>query len=1220
MKSKNDDHHAGRRAREVYRFFRPERLAPIDENRSFASEDSPTLDPSIRREPSAPSLSPISKSLTQFARAPLRGIPESLALGSSNATLNSFAQLTALRLNVDRVFISVSDRDSQFIIAQAAQTAKGNSKYDSVGNGVYTGCATLDVSSWTPCQDTIALSRSKGNEESSFLVSNDLSQDARYKDLSFVQGKPNFRFYAGIPLTTESNINLGCFFVLDTKPHAEFTESERETMTAMSTLVMDFLKVSRQASEGRRATRLSRGLSCFVEGRSSFTEIPDDLAMGKSDAQYSTPPSSKTRASHLAIPNHNQGSRRSRSRSSDTSSVSSMSDSRFDQSISSSVESHFPGLRSGNRHRMGDEHQGNGWTFQRAANLIRESLELEGDSGVVFVEGGSDAALDLETSSDASSLETGKAASILGISTGDNAFGPETGSFSQFPVSGIEDVFMHGLLNRYSQGKLWSFHRDGLLSSSDSDDSPRKSRARTRTTSTRSKHPRKWKTTENTLLNRHFPGASQVMFVPLWNAANSQWFGGCFCWNTVENIVFDPFVELSSVMGFGSSIMAECNRVESHISDRQKADFLGSVSHELRSPLHGVMAAAELLQGTTFDDFQGSLLETINACGRTLLDTMNQVLDYTKLVSLEKDLRHLKKSMAPHMDIKSMQRSAGHLDTYMTTDISILSEEVVEGVCLGHSYSQRPTTSTNPAGAAMTSTKNPEGFNIPQLHVDVTMDIEVNDWVYYMPPGALRRIIMNIFSNAVKYTDSGHVSLHLEAKEPSENWYHPQGTKEDLIILTVSDTGRGMSADFLRGRLFVPFAQENSLSVGTGLGLSIVRSLVKSLSGRINIDSRPDEGTTVKVTLPLTRRAQEDYNRLEGGMPSPPQEDSDSITNGVRLLRDNHAGRKVAILGVEPDDARSHPLWGGLSHYLTDWYGLELVSSSVDSHIDAILADEILLEERTAWSFSDPNQAVLILSSKYVDHSTVRPEWLSSANTVSIVSRPCGPHKLARFMQKCFDQTSSLSLPELMVMPDRSQNNPPIRIKKAPSDGDIIPNDHTELPDMNNDISTLYQTPPPAPTTEQSAYLPSSSVIESIQPAPEPRKPRVLVVEDNKINLNLMLAFLKKRKLDILDSAENGKLAVDAVEQAQQSYDIIFMDISMPVMDGFDAARSIRALEKQQGADSHSLIIALTGLSGSNDELEALSSGMDLFLTKPVTLKNVSKILDKWSERGLRDE
>lgn len=75
----------------------------------------------------------------------------------------------------------------------------------------------------------------------------------------------------------------------------------------------------------------------------------------------------------------------------------------------------------------------------------------------------------------------------------------------------------------------------------------------------------------------------------------------------------------------------------------------------------------------------------------------------------------------------------------------------------------------------------------------------------------------------------------------------------------------------------------------------------------------------------------------------------------------------------------------------------------------------------------------------------------------------------------------------------------------------------------------------------------------------------------------------------------------------------------MPVMDGFEATRSIRAIEKHRESSYPSVIIALTGLSGSRDEFEALSSGMDLFLTKPVTFKNVSKILDKWSDRDLQE-
>ncbi|CAG7921818.1 unnamed protein product [Penicillium olsonii] len=1197
-----DDHHAGRRAREVYRYF-----GKASNEAHSAGNGSPVPSHPLSTPQRSPSSS--SQSCSTSTPSALDRMPESLTLGTPNSTLNSFAQLAALRLNMDRVFISVSDRDSQFIIAQAAQTKKGDGKYDYLADGIYKGCSILDVNSWTPCQDTIALSESNREQEAyNFIISNDLTQDARYKDLAFVKDSPNFRFYAGTPLTTESNINVGCLFVLDTKPHAEFSDVDKEMMGTMGMLIMDYLMVSRQASEGRRAARLSRGLNHFIENKSSFQDVFDDSP--QQSAPLNTPPQSKTRENHLV--NETHSSRRSHSRGSGCSSPESENRTQsLSSSFDSSVKPRFPG-RGPRRKRDLDEQKGNAWTFQRAANLIRESLELEGDSGVAFVEAGNDPELDNETGSDtASSTKFRKSASILSISTGENSFGPETGSLSQFPVSKIDEVFVQGLLNRYAQGKMWSFHRDGLFSSSDSEDTVRESRSRTRARSPRSNRPRKWKTLENKMLNRLFPGATQVIFVPLWNAANARWFGGCFCWNNVENVVFDPEVELSSVLGFGSSVMAECNRVEAHISNRQKEDFLGSVSHELRSPLHGVLAAAELLQGTQFDEFQGSLLETINACGRTLLDTMNQVLDYTKLLSLEKDLRHLRRNMTSQIDIKNIQRSAGHLDAYTSTNLSLLSEEVVDGVCLGHSYSQRPAASLGAASAHITKSKASD-LEIPELHVDVTLDIPQHNWVYHIPPGACRRIIMNLLSNAVKYTDSGQVSVSLEARESPESRYLHTGIREDLITLTVSDTGRGMSADFQRGRLFVPFSQENSLSEGTGLGLSIVRSLVKSMSGTINVESRPGEGTTVKVTIPLARE-HDDLGSITGALPSPPQGESDSATNEISLLRDTHAGQKVAILGIEPDDARKHPLWGTISRYVTDWYGLELVSPTSDTKIDVILADKLPLTIKSDWSFEGRDQPVLVVSSKFVGHQSVRAEWSPFTNLVNVISRPCGPHKLARFIQKCLDRDVSTSDSQ---SPRPSTNPPAVLHEQSSSAEEYTPgNDNPSIPD-SNPLTPPDTSLPPLP--DKVEPLPPAST-EATEP-PESRKPRVLVVEDNKINLNLMLAFLKKQKLDTLDSAENGQLAVNAVDQLKDNYDIIFMDISMPVMDGFDATRMIRNLEKQRGPDiPPSIIIALTGLSGSSDELEALGAGMDLFLTKPVTMKNVSKILDQWSERGLRD-
>ncbi|GIK01161.1 hypothetical protein Aspvir_005193 [Aspergillus viridinutans] len=1255
-RSRRDDYNAARRARELYRYFQPERLPQLDSpsvhNAPTADDFLPqataqAVDASIHAPsassplpPAPPQLSP--PLATTGEASPLSPMaPETLILGQNNATLTSFAQLAALRLNVERVIISVSDRDSQFILAQASQSPVGSDarSYEAEGDGIWDGCSTLPSCAWGMCEATVALPpSSRDSKEYSFLVVNDLQESEPYKNVSFVTGGPRFRFYAGTPLTTETKINIGCFFALDTKPRDSFSDLEKEIFGSLGMLIMDYLQVSRQASEGRRAARLSRGLSYFVEGSSSFVD-PHPSYAGSSAPTLSTPASSGVRANHLS-----GGSSQSfelpskRSHSIDARSITSVSDSKADngdQNISSGPDTSLPDWWAGSR-RKGltlDESHSSSWAFRRAANLLRESLELDADGGVIFLEVNNSHMLDIETGSDCSG-ENGPAAPVLAVSTRDEPFAPGPGSTVLYPAANLDSGFLHQLLRRYTNGKLWSFHRDGILSSSD-DEKPNGNRSK----STKPAEPprgsgKKWKQSENTMLNLFFPNATQVMFVPLWNAANSQWFAGCFCWNTIETRVFSPSVELSSVLGFGSSIMAECNRVQSLISDRQKGDFIGSISHELRSPLHGILAATEFLHGTDLDEFQLSLLETINACGRTLLDTMNQVLDFSKIVSLERTWRQLKRNKTSPAELTSMDKISAHLDTFVTTDLAILAEEVVEGVCLGHTYGQKSMASSEqsvllPNSAATLSLPRRTPKPDTSAEVEVVMDIAQHNWVYRTQPGALRRIIMNVFGNAMKYTESGRVSVHLEVTEASENRSRRHNV-EELVTLTVSDTGKGISEAFLRGRLFTPFAQEDILAVGTGLGLSIVRSLVKALNGTINVHSRPGEGTTVKVSLPLTRPDPEDSLEDSLTAPSVPSRQDDTM-NEACSLRDSHGGRRVAIMGIEPADALEHRFWSIIARYLTDWYGLELVSSASQEPINVLLADEESLASISKEAVTGILPSLLILCNKSVNYSAIRAEWSPIAAFVDIIRRPCGPHKLARCIRKCLDNgpLGGVALPPRIELPERPRMISGLA-SPCPDLTDADPlaatSDLTPATSMrpgslpyedsgkSQSSSDIADVPHGSDTSMSSLPTPSETACERVE-----RKARVLVVDDNPINLNLMLTFMKKRDLEVLDSAENGKLAVDAVERLQQGYDLIFMDMSMPVMNGFEATRAIRAREKERDGCGPATIIALTGLSSSRDESEALTSGVDLFLTKPVSFREVSRLLDEWAERGLRD-
>ncbi|RDW86235.1 putative sensor histidine kinase/response regulator [Aspergillus mulundensis] len=1240
--SREQEHIDGRRARELYRYFQPQRSLSADRIPTPSTIDSDSVQLGVPPARESALATPPSPALSAQHAATTAGlVPEALILGEYNATLSSFAQLAALRLDVERVMISVSDRTSQFIIAQSSKSLLGGKRqYEYDGSGTWDGCHTHTSAAWPMCRKTVNLppsNRERG--EYSFLEVNDLSRDDRYKDIPFVKDDPHFKFYAGTPLTTETpRINIGCLFLLDTNPHNGLTEAEKEIMGSISVLIMNFLKVSRQASEGRRAARLSRGLSCFVEGSSSFVDTANHSSTGSISGLPSSPPCSAPRGNHLSVRSSNslEGLLK-RSHSSDARSFSSLSDYKIDLTRSSNPTTNpptpLPEWWSGTQRRELeglDQSHSNCWAFKRAANLLRESLELDGDGGVVFLEIGTTPAVDIDSGSDYSTAENVSPASILAMSTNEEPFAPSPGSTVASPAANLDTAFLQQLIRRYSKGKLWSFHRDGSVSGSD-DENAKSSKTSSRTAKTQDLTkgaPKRWRSVENSLLNTYFPNATQVLFVPLWNAASSQWFAGCFCWNTVESRVFSSSVELSSVLGFGSSIMVEHSRLESLISDRQKGDFIGSISHELRSPLHGILAAAEFLSGTELDEFQGSLLDTINACSVTLLDTMNQVLDFSKIVSLERKTRQLKRK-TKQLPAEADDKPSVGLDTFVATDLALLAEEVVEGVCLGHAYSLK--SSSNPMSPITEIPKTgQDGRPGAEMGVEVFVAVAQNNWIYDTQPGALRRIIMNVFGNAMKYTEAGSVCVRLEAAES------PDGRRsqpaEDLVTLTVSDTGKGISEEFLRGRLYTPFAQEDTLAVGTGLGLSIVRSLVKTLGGSIDVHSRPGEGTTVRVTMPLARPG-DDVDVL-----APNTADSQIVrstsekdsADDCDILRRNHPKKQAAILGMDPVDAGTHPLWSSVMNYLTKWYNYELVSWGSELPIDVVLADEhILAEYSPPASTATSLPPLVIICSRSIDYMTARSRWSSLADIVSIITRPCGPYKLARTIQRCFDSQKE-------PVSEQHVKNLPIRQKATLlSDANAMPEkkpktfeDLNDTPDLTDaassttpgSISSDRSTPSqassevadPISTLTPSCQLQSPPVTKLA--AKQGRTPRVLVVDDNFINLNLMLTFLKRRRLETLESAENGQLAVDAVERTPGGFDLIFMDISMPVMNGFEATRAIRAIEKERGTEvsTPATIIALTGLSSSRDESEALSSGIDLFLTKPVSFKEVSKLLDGW--------
>jgi signal transduction histidine kinase len=262
------------------------------------------------------------------------------------------------------------------------------------------------------------------------------------------------------------------------------------------------------------------------------------------------------------------------------------------------------------------------------------------------------------------------------------------------------------------------------------------------------------------------------------------------------------------------------------------------------------------------------LVETIDSCGRTLLDTINHILDYSKINHFEKNWRRTKRgSISQVPSAKDGPLALRHsdlpmLNLFQDVDLSVLCEEVVDSVFAGHVFQNITAQSFDMvsnfqgrmADAKKTANSSEDIMGRPQQQhsgVSVILDVDFQNYHFITQPGALRRLIMNLLGNALKYTSHGYVRIKLDAKEMEDSQSPEMPSSEDtqdiqkrnMVTLYVTDTGKGISPEFLRSKLFMPFAQENSLSSGTGLGLSIVRKIVALLEGEITIDSEVGRGT-----------------------------------------------------------------------------------------------------------------------------------------------------------------------------------------------------------------------------------------------------------------------------------------------------------------------------------------------------------------------------------------
>ncbi|KAF5668661.1 ATPase ATP-binding domain-containing protein [Fusarium heterosporum] len=1086
---------------------------------------------------------------SSIPNSPTNLIPSYKLKTSSDATLTAFCQLAALRLSSSRSLISLFDRSSQYVVAEATPNTSLQSRSPLKDDQGLWLCGTHFPRSFGVCERAI-ISPALGplpvpqGTEPPLTIINDLANDNTLCGRPYCIGWPHHRFYAGAPLITPRGIVIGVLCVFDSEPRSGLDESSEGILRDIAQSVIAHLEERRVSERYRQADRVTRGIRRFFHGRNTKSDMKNDRLLA-SEPRLRTPGTEFSPQFHYSSDNRHRG----------------------DRLVS---------------------------TCATAADIMRDALEVDGllllDASPSHLSAGTDNAPNPSVNSDNPCPVLGSSVTAEAKQGGDSYFGHST----------LYASTLKKLLHHYPRGTIWNFH-DVESDASDalSDDSSDvydssipeeidESDACTAEAPEMGFTPGQLQTRQELrkAVSRLLPGATNVAFFPMWNAQKRRWFAGGFAYSDKSSRVFSPKRELSYLRALGSVLMAEVSFIKEREVELSKLDVLDSISHELRSPLHGIFFGASILRGRDLIPSQEDALLSIEACSRTLLDTIDQILDWSKINHFTSSLTKGPDYTYTKVDNRALRISrnnsveAGMMSIASDADLPSLVEDVAESVHVGHEFQKLSLGHSETA----TSNKDPVRFVV---HFEPG-----ENWKFHVQPGAIRRIIMNILGNAIRFTSSGSVYIKMEQSETEDPTVR-------LVRLIIADTGCGMTRDFLTNDLFSPFTQQNMMNAGTGLGLSIVRRIAQALGGTVDVRSAISVGTTVRVSLPLKLSEQ-----ILGDTTEPVSDDDEAA---------NVVGSKVSLIGfhdLQEQSLDSPLLQTPLSEkqnmlsVCQDWLGMQVIQPSKTQTPHVLLCDDLSLEEARVFSQGHDSIPIVVVCPNAVlarkAEAAGSRRDVSYEQSVYFTHQPIGPRKLALILSKAVKSGVMALRLTLTHPPPTSETHDLIPTQIAPP---TPPHNETESALSSNPFDHAIVTV---------ARLPRSPLATpSEKPDPisdDTKNDTFLLVDDNPINLKMLIMFMKKLRLQYT-TATDGKQAVEKYKENPKRFRCIFMDISMPVMNGFEATRAIRASEVESDIPRCS-IFALTGLASKDAQQEALLSGIDLFLTKPIQLAEIKSILE----------